>query len=279
MNIISHFKHGATRSVKLWKWILVIWITDLLVVSFLALTIRGEMNSVFGKSLITERLAEGSIVDAIANTGTGLQVLVSSFRTGFFLVTFFGLIINVFLTGGLFALLRYNEGKTGSPAFFSGASVNFWSFILIWILIALMITLVSFLLIGLPVIAKLTSSSGGSSGLLKITSLVFLIILPVFLLVADYSRAWQASNEKKNAFRAVGMGFKNTFRHFFSSWVVMFILIIIQLIYTLIVFRITGGFKPVSSGGIFLLFILIQLLFILKAFLQDVEIWLCYIAV
>ena len=92
--------------------------------------------------------------------------------------------------------------------------------------------------------------------------------MPVFLLVADYARAWQASNDRKNAFKAIGKGFATTFRHFFSSWSAMFIMIVIQLIYLFLVFRFTGSLKPVSAGGIFLLFILIQVLFIIKLFLR-----------
>jgi hypothetical protein len=95
-----------------------------------------------------------------------------------------------------------------------------------------------------------------------------LLVMPVFLLVADYARAWQASTEKKNAFRAIGHGFKNTFSHFFSSWAVMLIIVIIQALFTVLVIKVTGGLKPVSSGGIFLMFIMIQALFIFRLFLR-----------
>jgi hypothetical protein len=267
MNILSHFNLGAARSFKLWKWILVIWFISLILVSILALTLRGELNTVFGKSMITEKLTDRTIVDAIANSGTGLHIILSSFSTGFFLISFLGILVNVFFNGGLFVVLRNNEGKPGSPAFFTGAASNFWSFLLIWLIVALMISFLSFLLIGLPVMARIGSGSGPSV-LAKVMIGVMLLIIPVFLLVADYARVWQASKDKKDAFKAIGQGFKNTFRNFISSWSLMFILFVVQLIYVFIVFYITGGLKPTSSGGIFLLFVLIQVLFIIRLFLR-----------
>ena len=139
MNILSHLSSGASKSFRSWKWILVIWLAVLVLVSILGLTLRGELNAIFGKSMITEKLADGTIVDVIANAGTGMRILISSFTTEFFLITFLGILVNVFFNGGLFTVLRTNEAKTGSTAFFGGAASNFWPFLVIWLLIALMI--------------------------------------------------------------------------------------------------------------------------------------------
>jgi hypothetical protein len=268
MKIFSHFSSGALRSLRSWKWILVVWIAGLILVALPGLTLRSELNGIFSKSMITEKLTDRTFVDALANTGTGLQMILSSLTAGFLLVILFGVLINIFFNGGLFTVLRKIEGKRNSAVFFAGASSNFWSFMVIWLLVFLMISVFAFLIIGLPIIIRTGSGSGGSS-VLKITSLVMILILPVFLLVADYARAWQSSNDKKDAIKAIGHGFKNTFRHFFSSWIAMLVMIIIQLVYVFIVFRIAGNIKPVSGGGIFLLFILIQVLFIIKLFLRS----------
>jgi hypothetical protein len=268
MNIFNHFRSGASRSVRSWRWILVIWSVTLFLVSILALTMRGEMNGIFGKSMITEKLANGFNLDAIANSYSRIQIIISSFTTGFMLVILFGLLLNVFFNGGLFSVLGRTDSGSSHNSFFAAAASNFWSFLLIGILLTLMLTIVSFLLVGLPVIISMNSTSGGSSIVMKISFVIMFLILPVFLLVADYARAWQASAEKKNAFIAVGQGFKNTFSHFFSSWLVMLILLIIQSVYTLLVLKFVGGFKPVSSGGIFLMFLLIQVLFIIRICLR-----------
>jgi hypothetical protein len=268
MNIFKDISTGASRSLKSWKWILVIWSATLFLVSMLALPMKGEINGILGKSMITEKLGDGLNVDVLVNSGTGLQVLLSSFSTGFMLVVLFGILINVFFNGGLFSVLRKKDDSTGSAGFFAGAASNFWSYLLISVLVVLMISFISFLLIGLPIMIRSGAGSGGSSVVIKITSVIMILVLPVFLLVADYARAWQASNERKNAFIAIGHGFKNTFSHFFSSWAVMFIIVVIQAIFTLLVLKATGDIKPVSSLGIFLMFVLIQALFIIRIFLR-----------
>jgi len=268
MNIFNHFRSGASRSLRSWRWILVIWSVTLFLVSMLALTMRGEMNGIFGKSMITEKLANGFNLDAIANSYSRLQIIISSFTTGFMLVILFGLLLNVFFNGGLFSVLRKADTGSMRNSFFAGAGSNFWSFLLIGILVTLMLAIVSFLLVGVPLIIRLNSASGGSSVILKVAIVIMFLLLPVFLLVADYARAWQATAEKKNAFIAIGQGFKNTFSHFFSSWLVMLILLIIQSVYTLLVLKFVGGAKPVSSGAIFLMFLLIQILFIIRISLR-----------
>jgi hypothetical protein len=45
-------------------------------------------------------------------------------------------------------------------------------------------------------------------------------------------------------------------------------LMLIQMFFTWEAFKIVGNFKPVTGGGIFLLFLLSQLLFIIKLLLR-----------
>ncbi len=268
MNIFNHFSSGASRSIKSWRWILVIWSVTLFLVSMLALSMRSGINGIFGKSMITEKLVSGFNLDAVVNSGAGLQIIVSSFRTGFFLVVLFGLLINVFFNGGLFSVLAKSDSGSANAGFFEGAASNFWSFLIIGILVTLMIALAGFLLVGLPVMIRINSVSGGSSAVMKTGFVIMSLLLPVFLLVADNARAWQASDLKRNAFRAIGQGFKNTFGHFFSSWLLMLIMLIVQSAYTLLVLKIAGVYKPVSSGGIFVMFVLIQVLFLIRIWLR-----------
>lgn len=270
MNILNHFISGVSRSLRSWKWILIIWIVTLFLVALMALPFKAELKTILGPSMITEKLADGINIDVFANSGTGMKTLMSSLTSGFFLVMFLGILANVFFNGGLFNVVRNQAGKQNASEFFGGAASNFWSFLVIWLLLVLIILFVGLLVIGLPVLISRGSQAEGSTyRVLRISFVVMFLILPVFILVADYARAWQAASGKKEPFRAVGQGFKNTFRHFFSSWVVMFVVILVQALYTLIVFKIVSRCNPASGGGIFLLFILTQLLFFIKLLMRS----------
>jgi hypothetical protein len=269
MNIINYIHTGESRSVKAWKWVLIIWLSTLLLVSLFVLPVRAGMKSVIGLSMITEKLQNGINLDAIANSGTGLSVFLGFLKSGLFLVVILGFLMNVFYSGGLFSSLKSTESKFTSGNFFSGSGANFWSFLVITIINTLIIIVLALIIIGIPVlIASKSGSEGAPYITFRLTAIAFLLIVPVFLLVTDYARVWQSASPEKAPFRAIGKGFSQTFRHFFSSYFVMLIITLIQLFYTYEVFNIVGGLKPQSGGGIFLLFLLSQALFIIKIFLK-----------
>lgn len=269
MNILSHLVSGAKRSVLSWKWILVIWLATFFLVALVALPFKAGINSMIGSSMITEKLREGINLDFIANTGSSMSVLTSFLKSGIILVLLFGLLINVFFAGGLFTCLRMKDYGTARPGFFAGASSNFRSFLMISIMIYLLIIFLSFLVMGIPVmVAQGSDSEKAIFDTVKVTGAVLALLLPVVMLVADNARAWQAVTERKHAFRAIGNGFRLTFSRFFSSYLVIAAVMIVQLLFTWLVVKISGGMNPGSGGGIFIMFLLFQALFIVKIFLR-----------
>jgi hypothetical protein len=92
--------------------------------------------------------------------------------------------------------------------------------------------------------------------------------MSLILLVADYARAWQASRTQNACFRALGFGFSQTFRSFLSSYPLIIILLILQSLPAWGVIKLISGYTPVTGGGVFLLFIISQLIIVLKIFLK-----------
>jgi hypothetical protein len=97
---------------------------------------------------------------------------------------------------------------------------------------------------------------------------VFLLILAIMLLVADYARAWLVSNGQNSCFKAIGFGFAKTFRTFFSSYALMIILLAVQIFYGWLILTIIPGMKPATGGAVFFLFLLSQILFFIKILLK-----------
>jgi hypothetical protein len=271
MKILIAIKKGIINSLNLWKGVLIIWMTSLFMVSMVVLPMKGALNSALGKSMITEKLAEGINVEVFTDMVATLKSLTSYFSTGFLVAIMVGFILNTFFTGGLFNSLKGSAGRFNSSEFFRTSAKNFWSFLIILAVISLIIMFLIVLIIGIPM-SIVSQIDGPSEGIqmktFMITSSVFILLLTILLLVADYARAWQADEEKNRCFRAIGFGFKQTFRTFLSSYPLMIFILILQLLYLWLVMNVLPGITPSSGGGVLLLFLFTQLLFIIRIMLK-----------
>ena len=272
MKIFIHLKSGAIRSLKAWKGVLVIWLLILFLISLLALPVKSGFKSMLGSSMVTELFNETINIDVITDLSTGIGAILPVLTVGFFLVLFFGFVLNVFVTGGLFSILDgKNESKTMSR-FFAGAASNFWSFMVI-ILTTIAILMVSASVIGgIPMLIVSGGESGPEPGAtgkaVWIVLIILALILPVILLVADYARAWQVNHAEKKPFSAIGFGFSKTFSTFFISYPMMLILVAIQTGTGALVASNLLEAKPDTGGKVFLFFLLSQILFIVKILMR-----------
>lgn len=271
MKIISALKTGIFRSVRIWKGVLIVWFLSLLLVSFLAIPMKGALKTGFGKSMITEKLMDGINVEVLGDLGSNLNGLLSFFSSGLLLLILFGILMNSFLSGGLFDSLKPISERFSPSDFFKASSKNFWSFLAITIILDIMILLLIFLIISLPltIVGQTEVPTEGAVFKTFITVMpIFLLLYTLLLVVADYARAWQAGKERNAIFKAIGFGFSQTFRTFLSSYPLMIILVFVQVLYGWLVFKILSGMEPVSGGGVFLLFLISQFLFFLKILLK-----------
>jgi hypothetical protein len=94
------------------------------------------------------------------------------------------------------------------------------------------------------------------------------MIIPLFLLVADYARAGKASNSHWSGFTAIGFGFSQTFGELKSSYVLMLFLIMAQIALGVIILLILPAWRPVTGRGVFLLLIISQLMFYIRLLLK-----------
>ncbi len=270
MKILYSVKSGFLRTLKSWKGVLIIWLCFLILVAIVALPLRNSLNSAFGASMITEKLSEGFNLMAFTDLGPIFKSLLSFISGGFLIVILIGYIINAFLTGGLFRSLKSDGGRFSSSDFFGACAKNFWSFLIITLIISLIIIFVSGIIILIAMLIVSASESMPEKGIYNIafgSIIIVLALVPVFLLVADYSRAWKISNSG-SPFMALGFGFRHTFRHFWTSYATMLIMILSQVLFGLIVMFVIPSWKPDTGSGVFLLFIISQLLIYARLLLK-----------
>jgi hypothetical protein len=233
---------------------------------------KGIMKTGFGQSAITGKLLNGIDVEVLSDLGAVYKSLTHSFSAGLLLLLLLWLLINAFLTGGLFNSLKSNDEKFSAGEFFRASARYFLPFMVITLIISAILILLALILIVIPMggVASPDNPNESVPWLILIISVsLYILISQVFVLVADYARAWQVKNEKPACFRALGFGFSRSFRRFLSSFPMMLIIWLVQTMFVLLVLKVIGNWKPASGFGVFGLFLLSQVLlyirFLLKA--------------
>ncbi|HLN56684.1 MAG TPA: hypothetical protein VK207_11860 [Bacteroidales bacterium] len=271
MRILMALKTGAERMLRSWKNVFLVWFVMLLLVTAVVSPLRGALQNAFGDSMITEKLTHGIFPEAFTDLGPVYSSIVSAFSRGFFTLILISFLLNAFFTGGLFDCIKADSGQRNIKEFMRGCVMNFWSYFVILVISGLFISLTILLFSIVPSI--FLDMDGDNVEIMVVRTIViagglFILILPLHLLVADYARAWKAANPNAGVFKALGKGFSHTFGNFFSSWALMVIILLINALFLWLVLAILPGITPQSGKGIFLLFLLSQGLFIIRIMLR-----------
>jgi len=271
MRILNSLRAGIFRALRSWKGVLIVWFLMFILVSAFMYPLRSSADSAFGTSMITEKLSDGFDIEIFAGLGPVFKSLVSFFISGILIVYLSGFLLNSFLAGGLFNIVREDEIKFSGKEFFRAGAANFWPFLIISLIVTIVIILLGLILIGIPshiAGASDNLSEKGAFNLVISGAVVFLVIIPLPVLVADYARAWKTVNGNSSCFRAIGFGFSYTFRNFLSSFFTMVPLMLAQIILGLFILKISPGWRPVTGSGLFLLLIFSQLILCFRILLK-----------
>lgn len=271
MKFIKAFTSGATRAFRSLKALLIIWLLTFSVLAVFSFPLKAFLNNALGNTASTSLLNDGFDISYFTNLGQSFNSIMSAIGGGMLIVLVLFFFLYTFMNGGLFDSLLENRWNYKPSEFFRSSARYFLSYLVIILLVILMIMIALFIVIGLPLLIQRAGSSGSEEATMKLLSIlrfVALLILPIFLLVADYARVWLAANNHYKIFKALGYGFKGTFRSFFGSYFFMLIMVIMQALFVVLVIKILSGYTPDSGGGLFLLFLLSQVLFFIKLYLR-----------
>jgi hypothetical protein len=93
---------------------------------------------------------------------------------------------------------------------------------------------------------------------------LFVLILPVFLLGADFARSWKTVTGKVSFFGAIGAGFRLAFGKFRTSYFLMLFMLVIQGLILLVVLKFIPAWHPSTPLAMFFLFLISQFSFFVK---------------
>lgn len=267
MNVKGSLLSGLRRALLSWKFTLIAWLCYAVPVLLIVIPLRGALKIAYGKSMITDKLAEGFDFRVFSDLGPVLKSIMASAWSGLFLVLIISFVLNAFITGGLFEILKKEKTRLTTSDFFSAASQYFGAFLIITILVSLMI--VFFIAVASIVIVIIINTSGTGSEknnfLIQVSSLVLIfLIIPVFLLIADNSRVIRASGVRLTGIRSLVAGLNYTFSRFWSSYFAVLPVVISQVVFGAAVMYYISAWKPVTWKGVFLLFVVSQILFYIR---------------
>ena len=267
MKLVKALRSGFVRAGHSIKPIIIIWIINLFAISLVAAPFRNFIISTVGNSNASQMIKEGFNINFWADLGPGLLPALSSLASGFLLLFVTLFLINLFLSGGLFDSLRANTRRYMTGNFFKSSAKLFFAYLLATLLLMLIALLYGGLVIGVPIIISRANDGDGFPLLLKITRIIFILSIPLVLLIIDYARTWLAANGPSKVFKAISYGFKATFSAFISSYVFMILMIAIQGGFVYLASKLMS-YSPETGGGLLVLFLLSQVLFLVRLFLR-----------
>ena len=262
MKLLQAISSGAIRAFRSNNPLVIIWLINILSVALIIVPFRKMISNYLGNSYATELIKDGFSLDFWADMGPFFQTLTSATFTVFLLLLLLHFFIGIFLNGGLFDALRANSCNYKLTDFFMASARLFFSYLVVTFLVLLMIIFAAGLIIALPLVIHNAGDSSSDASMLRLSMLlriIFLLVLPIFLLVIDYARAWMAANDPGKMFKALGYGFKATFKSFFASYLFMALIVVVQFVVVFVYTKVIGNTQPQTSGGLFLLFLIIQI--------------------
>lgn len=274
MKLIKAFTSGAGRALRSVKALLIIWFLSFIIMAVFAFPLRSFIIAALGNTTSTGLMNEGFNISYFMNLGQAFEPMMSAITGGLLIMILVFFLLYVFLNGGLFDSLLSNSYAYKPGDFFRSSARYFLSYMIITVLIMLIILAVVFLVAAVPLIIHRSGEGGSEEAtwkLVGILRIVVVLVLPVFLLVADYARVWLAANDHRKVFKAFAYGFRATFRSFLSSYFFMLIMVIVQGLYAVLVAKILSGYSPLTGEGLFVLFLLTQVLFLFKLYLRAVR--------
>lgn len=270
MRLFSVLKKGAVKTAGSYKLLITMWVITLGMILLVAMPLKLGLKIIFSKSFATDRLLDGFDAGLVGDMGTAFNNLLGSATYGGFLLLIAGFLLYTFFAGGLFACYNRSHGSFKVAEFLKSSAHYFVTFLGIGIIMIMIILVWTLVIIGIPAAIAGSASKEPLTVMTisKIMTVVWLLGLPLWFLVADRARIWVATTGIRRVFRALGEGFTSLHIRFKVSYPAMLIVFLVNMIFLGMVFAFTAGTLPEKGLLISLFFFATQLLVVLRIYLK-----------
>ncbi len=270
MRLFSVLKKGAARAAGSYKLLITMWVITLVMILLVAMPLKLGLKMIFTKSFATDGLLGGFDTGLTGDMGPAFGNLLGSATYGGFLLLIAGFLLYTFFAGGLFVCYTTAYGSFKVSAFLKSSAHHFITFLGIGVIMLLLILAWTLVIIGIPAGITGTAAKDPFTVLVvsKIMTVVWLLGLPLWFLVADRARVWVATTGIRRVFKALGAGFSSLRKNFGVSYLAVLIVFIVNLVFLGLMFTFTAVAMPEKGLMISLFFILAQAMFVLRIFLK-----------
>ncbi len=271
MNIPKAYIGGFQKAAKSPRMLFILYFSNLVMALLLALPFMGFLKSSFGSSALSKNLLEGFDFTTFSNLTyyykDGLDAILGNIK--WVLIAYF--LLNIFLTGGIIRILNKEKFTTGN--FFSGAAYNFFRFLGLSLIMAL-VQLIFILAVYIPV--GIIFDSLGEKMVTEISYYywgvgAFVFHLLIFLLISmigDYAKFYLVLNDSFNIFKGFWKGVKYVFGHFLKTYFLYLFLLFIPAVVMYIYWYYEADMKMATGIGILIVFAMQQGFIFLRVFLR-----------
>ncbi len=289
MKVFINFLKGFRNTGKAARMVVLLLVINLAFSLILAIPMYHSLQDSFGKSLVSERMADGfdylwweefrdqaeglekTFTPSIIGKGAILNNLEGLIQLRVFdlppIVLIFGvlyIILHTFLAGGILHAFQKSDRQFSLKNFFKGAGAHFSRFFLLMLL-----SWAFFLLIGQAVKGGLDSilDNVREAAFSEITpfylglafSVVVLLLFLFIQMVFDYGRIKIVLEERRDILTAAAGAFGFVFRHLGSTLGLFYLLFTVQIIFSLFYIFIQALIPQASFMGVLLGFLFQQI--------------------
>jgi hypothetical protein len=271
MKVIPSYLYGFSAALKSFRMIALIYLSYLGITLLLAFPFYFLFRSAAGNSQLPDSLMQGfdatAFRELLANGGKGFAFYLKGFLPWVFLF----LLIQVYLNGGVLSWISNPRGKFSISSFHRHGRKYFWRFLKLTFYF-LIIHLIIFLILYIPY-GLVTGSQEALTDQQQIRPLVFLIcghaVLLVFiLLLSDLVKSRLFEQDSRKVLKTLFSCLKMALRHFFSFYFLGLLLLVVPLLLIAGFYLFRSSFAVSTAGLILLMFLIQQLVVLLRVFLR-----------
>jgi len=271
MNIAKAYTKGFIQTAKYPRMLFILYFANLLMALLFALPFFSALKSSAGNSDFLNGLLEGFDYTIYSNlmfySGKAFSVITGGVK--WLILAYF--LLSVFLTGGIIRTL--NDDKFSTSSFFGAGAFSFFRYLALSLIIIL-VQLFFLILIFAPVGAYIYSSFSEFQSELTVYYLIFpaiglySIIFLLISMIGDYGKFYLELNNSFNFFKGFWEGVKYTFKHFFKTYFLYLILLLLPGVIMYTYFYFEHDMKMATGVGILIVFLMHQGFVLLRVFLR-----------